>query len=378
MRGKWSILIVLCLVLTSCLDGVSNDKDSASSSKKVNVKDHKGGRVLLDAGSTSQYTGQAGRLMVVADNTVYTDEVKELIESFFAEPIRPYYPYTPHFEVYNRTMSEFKSLSTRLRNVIELIIDENVEKGNPTMHVFENYYAKTQLYTKLKAHDMQDLYKLILNEIDWLFETYERQEWRREYFRHRANKNTTTRERLHKKFGIDLVLPDKFSYESIDNNYAIIMFPDKSRQMDLKTTGIGSTSKVNFIQTGVMIWQYPFRDSSQLEEENLLRMRDTILKKYAKHEIKGVYMGTQYHPAAMPLFDKLRIGELEGYQSRGLFKFTGRMEPSGGRFWAYQFKHPTRNTIVALSGYIEAPPTISVKIDINKIKAVLYSVKPVD
>ncbi|PWH85182.1 DUF4837 family protein [Brumimicrobium oceani] len=379
MKNWWFILF-LGFILTSCLDGDNSEKKSETQSKAEIAQDstQKGGRKIINAGSVSQYTGKPGRLIVVAEPTEYIPEIETLFDSIFAAPMRPFYPPTPYFEVYQRSPKDFRRLSTRLRNVIELNIDEKIEKGNPTMHIYENYYAKTQLYTKLQAHDISDLYDLLLKEVDYLFTVYDRQEWKREYYRHPSKKNAATRNELKSKFGIDLTLPSKFSYESINDEYAIIMFPDRTRQMDMETTGAYSTSRANFIQSGVMIWQYPYTDERQLYPDNLMMMRDTILKYYAKHEMEGVYMGTQDHPAVIPQYEKLKVGDITGYQFRGLFKFTGAAEPSGGRFWSYHFKHPYRETIVALSGYLDAPPTMSASFDFNRIRAVIYSVKAVD
>ncbi|HLV42830.1 MAG TPA: DUF4837 family protein [Brumimicrobium sp.] len=374
---NWLIFITTCLVLFSCLD---EEAPKEKNTDEVNVEkiSHQGGREIIDAGSKSQYTGKPGRLIVVAENTEYTDEIAYIFDSVFAAPMRPYYPPTPYFEIFQRSPQEFKKLSTRLRNVIDIKIDEKVKKGNPTMHIYENYYASTQLYTKLKAHDINDLYDLILEEVDYLFKIYDRQEWKRELYRHPPKKNDHVRSKLQSKFGIDVALPTNFRFESISDEYAIILFPDRTRQMDMKTTGNYSTSKVNFVQSGVMIWQYPYTDERQMHPDNLMMMRDTILKYYAKHEMKGVYMGTQDHPAVIPEYEKLRIGDVVGYQFRGLFKFTGEAEPSGGRFWSYHFKHPYRKTIVAISGYIDAPPTMSPSFDINRIRAIIYSLRVVE
>lgn len=374
----WFALVSFCFLLFSCTDNTSNETKKKESNNKVKKEIEEGGRKIINAGATNQYVGKPGRLIVVVKSAEYPEEISNVFDSIFGAPIRPYYPLTLNFELFQRTPEEFSKLSTHIRNVIDLAIDKSVEKGKPTMHIYENYYAKTQLYTKLRAHDVIDLYDLVLKEVDYLYKVYDRQEWRREFQRYAENKNTDVRSRLKNKFGIDLVLPKKYNYESKDDSYAIIRFPDRSRQMDLEMGSKNSTSRVNYIEGGLIIWQYPFTDSSQLEPSELLRMRDTILKKYARHDMKGVYMGTQYHPAALPVHEMLRIGDNIGYQFRGLYKFTGAAEPSGGRFWGFQFKHPYRNTIVAVSGYFNVPPTTSAKFDINRIRAILYSIKAVE
>lgn len=372
----WFLLLSIIFVFSSCLDEQQvNEKENTS--EKTTKKQHKGGREIIDAGSQAQYTGKPRQLMIVSENTVYVDEIAHFFDSVFQQGIRPYYPLTEYFKVYHRTFEEFKRLSTQLRNVIELEIDERIESGKPKMYIYENYYARTQLYTKLKANNMNDLHQLLEQEIDYLFKLYDKQEWKREFIRHNRNKNVETRELLQAKFGIDLTLPSRFKYESIDNTYGIIILPEKTRQMELKF-GSGSTARANFIQSGLMIWQYPYTDTSQFTPERLMMMRDTILKRYAKHEMEGVYMGTQDHPAVLPIHEKLRVGDVTGYQFRGMYKFTGKAEPSGGRFWSYHFRHPYRKTIVALSGYIDAPPTISPALEINQIRAMIYSLKVVE
>lgn len=374
----WLTILTITLLFSSCLDEETQQVEEKQKSEKKQDTVPRSPRDIIKLNAVSKYTGKPGRLIIVAESTEYVKEIEELMDSVFAAPIRPYYPLTQYFEIYQRSPEDFKRLSTRLRNVIELNIDEQIEKGDPQMRIYENYYAKTQMYTKLEAHDVSDLYDLLEKEIDYLFKVYEKQEWKREFFRHAEHENVETRNKLKKKFGIDLTLPGRFSYESIDDEYAIVMFPDRTRQMDLETTGAYSTSRANFIQTGVMIWQYPFTDERQMHPDNLMMMRDTILKYHARHEMEGVYMGTQDHPAVIPEYEKLKIGDITGYQFRGLFKFTGEAEPSGGRFWSFHFKHPSRETIVAISGYLDAPPTMSASFDINRIRAVLYSLKVVD
>lgn len=352
-------------------------KAEGKSKKKTYTKKNVGGYEVINAGATAQYTGKPGQLIVVADKTEYTEEIEELLDSVFGAYIRPYYPPTPYFEIHQRSSEDFLRLSTGFRNVLDFKIDEKVEKGKPTMKIYENYYSRTQLYTKIKAHDMPDLHQKLEDEASGLFKLYDRQEWKREYIRHAKFENKATRDKLKEKFGIDLVLPGAFKYESIDDTYAVMILPERSRPMDMDI-GSGSISKVNYIQSGVMVWQYPYTDKTQLEPENLLSMRDTILKKYMKHEMAGVYMGTQFHPAILPVYEALKVGEVEGYQFKGMYKFTGEAEPSGGRYWEFQFKHPKRNTIVAISSYMDVPPTMSAKLDINIIRSIIYSLKIVD
>jgi hypothetical protein len=376
MRKLTSFLFSVALVasLLSCGEEVKESNNNNPSEQDTVSREYKRVRIV-NGKSMSQYVGKPGRLMIVSENGIYTDEVEQLFDSIFAKEIRPFYPKHPYFEIYQRTPKAFGEKSKRLRNVIELNVSTKTPKGKPSMEVRKNYYAETQLYTVVKAHDINELYEFLEAELFSLFRLYDTQEWKREFYRHRKSKNTTVNKKLAQKFGIQLQLPDKFRYESIDDQYAVILLPERSRQMEMKVGDALNSTKANFIQSGIMIWQYKYEDSTQLKPESLMQKRDTILKHHAKHEIPGVYMGTQDHPAVLPEYERFKVNGIEGYQFRGLFKFTGKLEPSGGKFWSFHFKHPERNTIVAISGYLDAPPTMSPSFDINRIRAILYSLK---
>lgn len=372
-----SIAIVIIILLTYSCEEAGNTNENKTVLNQQTSSEYKRVRIV-DGNSISQYVGKPGRLMVVAENGLFTKEIAHLFDSIFAKEVRPYYPKHPYFEIYHRTPKEFKENSRRLRNVVRLNISESTPKGKPRMVVRKNYFAQTQMYTDVYAHDINEMYTFLEEELFSLFRLYDTQEWKREFYRHSSKENKPVNKRLSKKFGIKLELPDKFRYESIDNQYGIILLPDRSRQMEMKVGNAINSQKANFIQSGVMIWQYPYKDSSQMKPSYLMKLRDTILKYHAEHEMPGVYMGTQDHPAVIPEYERFKINGIEGYQFRGLFKFTGVMEPSGGKFWSFHFKHPKRETIVAISGYIDAPPTMSPSFDINRIRAIIYSLKITD
>lgn len=330
---------------------------------------------VIHGGSTAQYVGSAGELIVVAENTVLTAELFTFLDTTFGDYILPYYPPQQKFEIKHITPERFQSGSRRIRNLLLIELDENIEPGKPKMIIKKDYFARTQLLTEIRANSMNDLMELLHAEVEGLVKKYETQEWKREYYRHKKDNNQSIKKQLVKQFGITLELPAKARFESNKQNFAKIMFPDRSRQMEMQGSEQYSASRANFIQSGVMIWAIPFSDSTQLTPDYLMRARDTILKYNALHEFPGVYMGTQDHPAVLPIHQRIKIDDVEGYEFRGLYKFTGRLEPSGGKFWSFHFLHPKRQTITAISGYLDAPPTMNPAFDLRRIQAVLYSLK---
>lgn len=370
-----SLFFLFLLIITSCQEANNKNLDTQTIVRESKATDARG---IIQGKALSKYVGQPGRLIVVAENTVFTDEISRLLDSVYSQPVRPYYPFFPKFEIHHITPEQFNKGNNRLRNLMFLFLTNEPVDSALQIRVKKDYYAQHQLIVEYRAHTMNELFSLLSSSADEMLQRFDEIEWKREYYRHKADNNTVLKNQLAKQFGITLELPKHGTFESNRKNFARIAFPDRSRPMDLTTEGSQGKSKVNFIQSGIMIWQIPFKDSSQLTPEYLMRARDTILKYNALHEFPGVYMGTQDHPAVLPVSKRIKIGAVEGYEFRGLYKFTGRLEPSGGKFWSFHFLHPKRQQIMAVSGYLDAPPTMSPAFDLRRIQAVIYSLKLVE
>lgn len=362
-------------MLNSC-----NESESETETKKTEKRIKRENAAvdtlgIIRGNSQYQYVGKAGQLVVVSDNTIFTKEIDSLFSIFFGAFIEPYYPAFPKFELRHISPEKFEKGNKRLRSIVELNLDDKLNEGKPELRIKKDMYAKHQIIAEFRANNMNDLLLIIEQESPRLVELFESLEWKREYHRFKKDNNTVLKSALREQFGITLELPKNARYESVKSRFAKITFPDRSRQMDFQSDGGYNSSKANFIQSGLMIWQLPFRDSSQLTHDYLMRARDTILKYNAFHEFPGVYMGTQDHPAVLPVSKQISIGGVNGFEFRGMYKFTGRLEPSGGKFWSFHFLHPKRNMIVAISGYLDAPPTMSPALDMRKIQAAIYSLQ---
>lgn len=363
-------ILSISLLFGACSEESSQKKKGNSpSSQKITTSG------IYKGNSNLQYTGKAGELVVVCDNTIFTDEIFTALDSIFGDYIKPYYPPEKRFTILQMNQDRYNKVGKRVRNLMKLEINSEIKKGDPQVIIKKDFYARTQILTEILAHDNEDLLYATNNLLSHVASIYDQQEWNREYIRHKEENNTVARRKLSSQFGITLDLPNQGKYESIKSSFARISLPDRSRQMDIQADGGFSSAKANFIQSGIMIWSFDYKDSSQLTPEYLMKARDTILKYNALHEIEGVYMGTQDHPAVIPVNNRIKIGNVEGFEFRGLYKFTGRFEPSGGKFWSFHFKHPNRDKIIAISAYLDAPPTLASSMDLRRLQAILYSLK---
>jgi hypothetical protein len=204
---------------------------------------------------------------------------------------------------------------------------------------------------------------------------YDYMEWKRILKNFKTNKSTNIQEKIAANFGITLALPEGARIVTKRPNFYRVEFPSGSRPIEFVGSG---TQDVGTIFSGILIYQYDFKDSSQFLLENLLMARDTMLKYNVPHEIEGMYMGTQYTKLVYPEGNEMtnEKGTISGYEMRGMFVFTGKpIHATGGAFWAYHFVNKKTKKLVCVSGYVDAPSTTSWTHPLREIQAILKSVE---
>ncbi|MFM7472360.1 MAG: DUF4837 family protein [Crocinitomicaceae bacterium] len=324
-----------------------------------------------------QVTGKIGELLIVADDDVWNSpEVKKALDSALTRFIMPYFPDVTTFELIHRNHTTFDGGIKRHRNVLVINMLPGSGKSSAELNFIKDGWAYDQAIMEINARDKNQLIQLLKTKtIDQAHNYYEEREWKRILDRFGKERNEHIQQNVKQTFGIDIQLPDGSGIVSSNKNFYRIEFPPASRPIEFPNIG---KQDVGTIWEGVMIYQYDFKDSSQLELENLLRARDTMLRYNVPHETEGLYMGTQYvklvYPEMTPATNA--DGSVKGFEMRGMFHFVGKkMHTTGGAFWAFHFVHPRTKKVICISGYVDAPSTTSWTHFLREIQAVWKSVK---
>lgn len=324
----------------------------------------------------SPVTGKVGDILVVTDSTIWASDIRDCLDSNLTQFIMPYFPDVATFELIHKTPGQFEQGVKRYRNILFLKLDPKHKGEKGTIVKRKNVWAHGQMVVEITAKDYKMLEATCAAGLDEVHDIFDDISWRRIIDHFATNDNRTVLKEIKKQFGIEIVLPSHSEIVTKKKNFYRIEFPSSSRPIEFE--GMGKTEDVGLVLSGLMIYQYDYRDSSQFDFDNLLRDRDTILKYYVPHEIEGLYMGTQYEKIVYPEGNVAYSanGKVKGYEIRGMFMFTGKpIHATGGAFWEFHFKHPKRNKIICLSGYVDAPPTTSWTHPLREIEAVLRSVK---
>lgn len=319
-------------------------------------------------------TGKVGDILVVADQSVWDSDIKTCLDTNLTQFIMPYFPDVATFELIHKTPSHFEQGVKSYRNILFLKLDPNFkgDKGKIVQH--KDVWAKGQVVIDITAKDYAMLEATCKYGLDEVHGIFDEASWRRLIKHFDTYDNRGLRKEIKDHFGLDIVLPGNSTIVTRKKNFYRIEFPPASRPIEFE----GANSEdIGAMFSGMMIYQYDFVDSSQFQMGQLLRDRDTILSHYVPHEIEGLYMGTQYEKIVFPEGNVAYSadGKVKGYEIRGMFKFTGKpIHSTGGAFWEFHFKHPTRNKMICLSGYLDAPPTTSWTHPIRELEAIIRSV----
>jgi len=322
--------------------------------------------------------GKIGEILVVTDQGIWDSDLKECLDTNLTQWIMPYLPDVATFELIHKTPNHFSQGVKRYRNVLFINLDPDFEGDKGTIVIRKDVWAVGQMVIDITAKDYKQLVATCKGGLDQVHDAFDDMEWRRLIKHFDASKNKNIRKEVSKNFGIDVVLPSNTSIVTRKKNFYRLEFPPASRPIEFAGSG---TEDVGTIFSGLMIYQYNFKDSTQFDLDRLLMARDTMLKYNVPHEIEGLYMGTQYERVIYPEGNEVMNASetINGYEMRGMFKFTGKsIASTGGAFWGYHFVNPKTKKLICLSGYVDAPATTSWTHALREVQAILRSVEFVE
>ena len=330
----------------------------------------------IDGDSGMQATGKVEEILIVCESGIWKNQdIRHQLDTHLTQWITPYLPDVPTFNLIHKTQDHFTQGVKRYRNTIFLNIDQKFKGDIGSVVRKDNVWAKGQLVVEITARDFNQLLLTLKQGLPKVHEQFDVAAWKRIMDQYEKNKQSSARKDVRENFNIDIALPEGASIVTKRANFYRIEFPDASRPLEF--VGEGSQD-AGVIFSGMMVYQYDFKDSSQFDFNRLLMARDTMLKHNVPHEIDGLYMGTQYNEFVYPEIYQTQSsdGKIKGVDMRGMFVFTGIPRHStGGAFWAFHFVNPKTKKLLCLSGYLDAPPTTNWTQPLREIQAVLRSVR---
>ena len=280
-----------------------------------------------EPGITAQ--GAAYELVVVCNTPTWEGEAGETLRSILQQPVPALNQQEPMWNVLRVTPDGFKNVIAKHRNVIKLLVDENVE---PAIGIQYDVSAHPQTVMLIQAPTQAALSEYIEESKENILYVLEKSERDRtlEY----ANKyyEGSLRAMIQEKFGVDMKVPKGYMLRSSSEDFIWISYEHK------------------LASQGFFIYSYPYKGAQSLRPEALVAARNKFASRIPGPS-EGSYMIT--YDEAEPLSRAIRINGRLWVEMRGLWDVKNDF--MGGPFVSYSTVDTETNRVVTLDCYVYSP-----------------------
>ena len=298
-------------------------------------------------------TGSPFEVLVVANNDIWKSNIGHQLLDSLTTPMRGMPQREPSLSISHCTENQFTSMLKPTRNILIVQIDSaHYTKAN--LIVSKNKWARPQYIAKLVAPCKDSIASFLTNRGGQITEFFVQAEREREIAYLRKKYNRQLSRMVYEKLGMQINVPSTLTlYKWSEDSSAIWL----------------STGATN-VRQDLVIYTYPYTNTSQLTLENLNAKRDSVLKTLIPGPVDGSYMGTEYRVSP----PEMKVLNLEGKfcaEIKGLWRVQGKTM-MGGPYVSHTMVEETTNRIVTIEGFVYAPQQ-SKRNAIRQIEAATYT-----
>lgn len=296
--------------------------------------------------------GTSEILLVTQNEDQWEGQIGQAVRDFFeAEQYGLPQP-EPNFKVSHINTEAFNDMFKKHRNLIIAVIDKDRE--NPLVETQKNWTSEPQFVMRITAPSADSWVRTFNSQKDGLKLIFDENERARfaDFFRPTTDVNIVNK--LKKQFGVTMNVPEGY-----------FIGIDKDDFMWIRK----ETDKMSM---AFLIYELPYKDTADLNLDNIIRVRDSIVKKYIPGPIDGSYMTTDKEflkPVAKTIPDFPA-----GYavETRGLWNVVGDF--MAGPFVSYSIVNPDNSKIVTAEGWVYYPNKEKRDL-LRQQESILYSLK---
>lgn len=293
--------------------------------------------------------GNAGDIVVVMNNDSWNSEQGDTLRAVFHDycygvPMEEYW-----FDLHQIPKDKFIDQNRYHRNIIFQEINSKLPEASIT--IYKDKYAQKQMFVNISAPNQAEFVKLISknrNNLIKLFLDADRDRWIEQLQKYT---NKTVSDKLSKKYFISIKIPVNYYLDEYRDNFAWISNETKNYTMN------------------ILVYSWPLTDSSSLDRDYLIAMRNLVLMKNIPGERKGSYMSTET-VYDYPYYELVDHKNQPTGILRGLWKVHGDF--MGGPFVSYTKIDEQRKRMITVEGFVYYPNE-EVRDKIRLLEGVLYT-----
>ncbi|MBO7287205.1 MAG: DUF4837 family protein [Bacteroidales bacterium] len=299
--------------------------------------------------------GSSEILMVTQNDEQWKGQMGQAVRDFFEQEQYGLPQPEKNFKVAHINLDALNDMFKKHRNLIIAKIDKDIK--NPLVETQRNLDSEPQFVIRITASSPESWVRAFETQKDGLkliFDNNERKRFQ-EYFRPMTDSKIVAQ--LKKKFGITMNIPEGYNVAANGDNCMWLLQRHDDKDMSF------------------LIYELPYKDTADLNLDNIINVRDSIVKKYIPGPLDGSYMTTDKE-FVKPV-SKVLPNFPAGYavETRGMWNVVGDF--MAGPFLSYSIVDPTSSKIVTAEGWIYYPNKEKRDL-LRQQESILYSLKFVE
>lgn len=290
-------------------------------------------------------SGNINELSVVIENNLWQGKVGETIREHFARNVRGLPQQEPLFTLSQIPPEVFTGFVRKSRVFLK------IEQADPTgITVLIDSLARPQTGVVVSAPTEEKIIQLIEQNQRQIISKFKQQEL--EEKRRRINKSLGNDKPLEEKLGVSLKFPSAYRYAKSTDDFFWLRKDLANGNME------------------ILIYEVPMRVIDKGEDVigNIIKMRDSIGKKYIPGPVEGSYMITE--KAYAPYLFETKVGGKFAYLTKGTWEVENAF--MAGPFINYAVRDEKNDRYVILEGFV-FKPSARKRNNMFELKAILQT-----
>lgn len=277
-------------------------------------------------------TGRGSEIIVVCSKKLWNGPVGDTVRGVFTRSMEGLPEGEPEYTLINISEKDFSKFLQTHRNILVINITPEVEKGK--VETLRNVWSHPQRVIKVKASSDTGFINLFARHSEAV----------RELFNQNERARFSAQNALSRDFEIEKTLADTFGIKMVVSKD----FYKAKKMRDF----VWLRSEATTMSLGILIYTFPYKDTSQINPKAVLAVRDRYTKLYIPGSVDGSYMTTEreYYE---PVTRKILFKGLYALETRGLWRTEGDF--MGGPFVNYTIVDAPRQRVVVFDGYVYYP-----------------------
>ncbi len=277
--------------------------------------------------------GSSEILMVTQNDEQWNGQMGQTVRDFFE--VEQYGLPQPekNFKVSHINLDALNDMFKKHRNLIIAKIDKDIK--NPLVETQRNWMSEPQFVIRITASSPESWIRTFETQKDGLkliFDDNERKRFQ-DFFRPSTDPKLVAQ--LKNKFGISMNIPEGYGIGANGDNFIWLLQRHDDKDMSF------------------LIYELPYKDTADLNPDNIIMARDSIVKKYIAGPLDGTYMTTdkEFIKPVSKVLPKFPAGY--AVETRGLWNLVGDF--MAGPFVSYSIVDPTSSKIITAEGWVYYP-----------------------